>query len=516
MSTSKAVALSDTTKINSTGIELDVDSPTHEEEHMLEFLNGGIIGQSEACQAAVRIKTRALSVLKRNGCAGFYAFQGEPGVGKTELVKMICKYIHNDPMAFVLIDGGLLQDDHQAATLTGAPPAYVGYEDPEKAAKRRKAEEELLDKLRKENPILASKYKTFNPRKLLSRENLVKSRGNSKVPLTVVFIDEADKMHARIDDLLLNAVVNGVMMMTDNEMVDVSDVIFIIAGNHGSAQVVMRKAPIGFNRETVESAQEASREIIEAAMKARHRPEFLDRIDEVIFFNKLQPEDLKIITTLRMDEVVARFQEVMPRGTAFTVKVETSARDFIFDRAMENAGNARRIGRMVQKYFTDRLDRLITKMRSAEMDVTVDDLVTVSHTAGKDALTFIKFEDQGVPADGDHLIQVRPDTPVAQIFLAKERNRKTLKLKARGSSKKVYKVVIPAESKEEMASNFAMFAAEVREILELEVVSFEMGNRAPWNLTLYVECTVDQSRTLVEHFDHEGTVTLTDREPSAA
>ena len=59
MSTSKAVALSDTTKINSTGIELDVDSPTHEEEHMLEFLNGGIIGQSEACQAAVRIKTRA-------------------------------------------------------------------------------------------------------------------------------------------------------------------------------------------------------------------------------------------------------------------------------------------------------------------------------------------------------------------------------------------------------------------------------------------------------------------------
>ena len=507
--------MSTTQTVKKSGRVLDIKSPTTGELHMGEFLKANVIGQSEACQAAVRIKTRALSPLKRNGCAGFYAFQGEPGVGKTELVKMICKYLHGDPMAFVLIDGGLLQDDAQASTLTGAPPMYVGYEEPEKAKKRMEAEKALMDKLREQNPALAAKYKTFNPRKLLTRENLVGSRGASKVPLSIVFIDEADKMNSRIDDLLLNAVVNGVLMMSDNEMVDVSDVVFIIAGNHGSARVVSRKAPIGFMNETVETAQAASQEIIMQAMRERHRPEFIDRIDEIIFFNKLQAEDLKMITSLRIDEVVTRFQLVMPRGTAFSVRVEPSARDFIYRESMKEGGNARRIGRMVQKHFTDDLDRLIAKLVTNDESVTVDDLVTVEHDEGRADLTWQVFEDEGISADGDHLIQVRPDTPVSQIFLGKERVRKTLKLKAKGSTKKVYKVVIPCESQDEMTKAFTMFGGEVREILELPVVSFEMGMVAPWNLTLFVECTVDQSKLLEEHFEGEGEVAVTDREPSA-
>lgn len=251
------------------------------------------------------------------------------------------------------------------------------------------------------------------------------------------------------------------------------------------------------------------------AMRERHRPEFIDRIDEIIFFNKLQAEDLKMITSLRIDEVVTRFQLVMPRGTAFSVRVEPSARDFIYRESMKEGGNARRIGRMVQKHFTDDLDRLIAKLVTNDESVTVDDLVTVEHEEGRADLTWQVFEDEGISADGDHLIQVRPDTPVSQIFLGKERVRKTLKLKAKGSTKKVYKVVIPCESQDEMTRAFTMFGGEVREILELPVVSFEMGMVAPWNLTLFVECTVDQSKLLEEHFEGEGEVAVTDREPSA-
>jgi transcriptional regulator of acetoin/glycerol metabolism len=120
-------------------------------------------GQKEACHAGVRIVTRSMSRLRTTGCAGFYALQGEPGVGKTELVKRICEYVHGDASAFVLIDGGLLQNDHQVNALVGAPPGYTGYEEPGSAAKRRAAEKELLKKLKEENPELAAKYKTLQP-----------------------------------------------------------------------------------------------------------------------------------------------------------------------------------------------------------------------------------------------------------------------------------------------------------------------------------------------------------------
>lgn len=505
-------------RITKKGLVLDVDSPTSAEEHMAEFLNSKIIGQSGAISAAVRIKTRALSPLRRNGCAGFYAFQGQPGVGKTELVKMIAQYIHGDPMAFVLIDGGLLKDDNQASSLNGAPPMYVGYEDPEKAQKRMAAEKATLDKLREQNPALAAKYKTFNPRKLLTRQNLVASRGTSKVPLTIVFIDEVDKMHKSLDDMFLNAVVNGIMPMSDNELVDVSDVIFIIAGNHGSQDVVERKRHIGFRTADDNEAerQVEDEEKILAAMKIRHRPEFLDRIDEIIFFNKLTNDDLKIITGIRMSEVVDRYLEVMPRGTAFTLTFDDSARDFIFGESMKESGNARRIGRMVQLHFTDKLDRLIAKMRDNDVQITPDDLVKVSHAAGASKLTFELFEDEGDPSLGDK-IEVRGDTKVSQLFLGRDRKRKTLSLKTRPSDKKVYAVRIKCDSEMEMLEHWMMYKKEVKEILELNLVAVEVAAGEPWILSLFVECSALQSKELEDNFLQDGcTVELTDRKAVSA
>lgn len=493
------------------GILLDVASPTADEERMFEFLNSRVIGQPEACHAGVRIVTRSMSRLRTSGCAGFYALQGEPGVGKTELVKRICEFVHGDPNAFVLIDGGLLQNDHQVNALVGAPPGYTGYEEPGNAAKRRAAEKELLKKLKEENPELAAKYKTFNPRKLLTRENLVASRGNSKSKLIIVFIDEIDKANVRVDDLLLNAIVNGILPLADNEMVDVSDVVFIIGGNHGSANVVERKAPPGFGTYTQEKRTNDDRELIRQAMRDRHRPEFLDRLDEIIFFNKLTRDDLLKITRLRLEEVIARYYEVMPRGTAFTVQVEDSARDFIFGHAMEEKGNARRIGRMVKKYFTDHFDRMLTKVQLNELQIAVGDLVKVEYLGEGDALLFYLFEDDGEVAVGEDMVMDRGETSVTELFLGRERKRATLKLKAKGAEKVIYKVVFDADSEKEMISHYSMFAREVREMLELPIVAFEMAACAPWSLTLYVECTDDQSKMLEDQFIPEGVVTKTDR-----
>ncbi|MBI0385564.1 ATP-dependent Clp protease ATP-binding subunit, partial [Streptomyces albiflaviniger] len=132
----------------------------------------------------------------------------------------------------------------------------------------------------------------------------------------------------------------GVLSLSDNEEVDFRDVVVVMAGNTGSALVVNRKNPIGFGTERKEAREETSKEIILGAMRERHRPEFLDRLDEVIFFKSLGKEDLRSITTLRINEVVARFMQAMPQGKAFTVNVLDSARDFMLDEAMKDKGNA--------------------------------------------------------------------------------------------------------------------------------------------------------------------------------
>ncbi|MBK7750706.1 MAG: AAA family ATPase [Candidatus Obscuribacter sp.] len=114
------------------------------------------------------------------------------------------------------------------------------------------------------------------------------SRGNSKSKLIIVFIDEIDKANVRVDDLLLNAIVNGILPLADNEMVDVSDVVFIIGGNHGSANVVERKAPPGFATCT-EEKREDDREQISECQEGAPSSGFLDRLNEIIFFQQAQP-----------------------------------------------------------------------------------------------------------------------------------------------------------------------------------------------------------------------------------
>ncbi len=201
----------------------------------------------------------------------------------------------------------------------------------------------------------------------------------------------------------------------------------------------------------------------------------------------------------------------MPRGTAVTVKVEDSARDFIFGHAMEEKGNARRIGRMVQKYFTDHFDRMLTKVQLNELQITVDDLVKVEYLGEGDALLFYLFEDEGEVAVGEDMVMNRGETSVTELFLGRERKRATLKLKSRDAAKQIYKVVFDADSEKEMISHYSMFAREVREMLELPIVAFEMAACAPWSLTLFVECTDEQSKMLEDQFIPEGVVSKTDR-----
>ncbi len=493
------------------GRRLDLVSPTKSEAVMADFLGGRLIGQLDAVTAAVRIKSRALSLLREgNKCAGFYYFIGEPGVGKTELMKLLALYTHNNPNAYIKLDGGTLAEKHQAAKLIGAPTGYKGYQEPEDQEKDAAAFAKKLEEMAKLDPEKAAKTFRRDPRKLLSAVNMIASRRGSTVPITFLFIDEADKLHQTVDDLLLNAIEDGVLSLADNEEVDFSQVVVIMSGNTGSAAAVNRKEKIGFTRETGEQKQEATKDIILEAMKARHRPEFLDRLDEVVFFKALGREDLRQITQLRLNEVVARFMNVMPRGKAFTVKVEDSARDFMLDEAMKDKGNARKIKRQVKKHFTDQLDRLCSKIAEGEEgfeDVLAGDLVKVSYNAGS-TLDFDMFEGEGDQVEADSFTTYKADSTVAQRHLGEQRVVEAASKRAKTAAKKVYAVIIEAENPSQMGVERNDAVLVLTQHLKLEVIYIGVTFRAPWMLTLHVEATDEQVVFIKDRFSANGEVKL--------
>lgn len=453
------------------GIVLDLSSPTNNERAMSDFIGSRLIGQPNAIEAAVRMKTRALSRFKDgNKCAGVYYLVGEPGVGKDELMKLVALYIHGDERAYVKLDGGTLAEKHQAARLIGAPTGYKGYQEPQDEEKERQAFEE---KLKTMSPEKAAKMARRNPRKLLSRVNLEASKRGSKVPLILVFISEVDKMHQSVDDFLLNAIEDGVMSMADNEEVDVSDVVFVMAGNTGSQEASEVKEAIGFIKNRAEAKTEKKREVMMSSMRQRHRPEFIDRIDEIIWFNSLSGDDLRAIVDLQLRGAISRFQEVMERGKAFTIEVEESAAAFITEKALENSGNARRIKRMIKKYFTDSLERLVAKIDESEdgFAITADDLIKVSRNEGAELLTFELFEDQGTPASCDTFTTYRPDSAVAMRHNGDTRKVELAARRAKGKDKSLFKVTITAETPEELHVEMADALTVLKKHLLLEVVS---------------------------------------------
>ncbi|MBU6451130.1 MAG: AAA family ATPase [Cyanobacteria bacterium REEB67] len=506
MTTSRKITRKSTDKGTATvarkPIVLDVYSATRSEDDMTSWLNTRMIGQGEAVTAAVRMKTMALSKLKSGDkAAGLYYLIGEPGVGKTELVKLLAEYLHGSRKAYVKIDGASLSDKSDASRLIGAPPRYVGYEDP-KDTEAREAKEAEAAAMDPSN--MARKY-AKNPRKLLSRKNLVNSRLGSKNNITILFVDEAEKLHGSIDDLFLNAVEDGVMLLGDNEEVDFSDVLVIFAGNPGSNEAVNRKKPIGFREETEEQREEATLDIIMGVLKQRYRPEMLDRFDEFIYFKKLAKEDLRSITSLRINEVIDRYLDTMERGSAFTIDVKTSARDFILEEALKNTGNARRIGRAVRKYFTGPLNRLIDLAAQQDNDFSVlsGDLVVVSHDPQYHEGKLLKFElleGEGVVAPQDTIKPSKNDTPLGLKFAGFDRKLSHAATQAKDQPKKLVSVTLELENEKELLEEWVAAKKEAASILQMDFVEARTRMHEPWILTLYYEVTDAQAELLKQHY----------------
>ncbi len=289
-----------------TGIPVSQVMETEAEKllQMEDRLHERIVGQDEAINALSDAIRRARAGLKDpRRPIGSFIFLGTSGVGKTEMAKALAEFMFDDEDALVRVDMSEYREQHTVSRLFGAPPGYVGYEEGG----------QLTEAIRRR-------------------------------PYRVVLFDEIEKAHPEVWNALLQILDDGRLTDGQGRIVDFRNTVLIMTSNLGT-EFVTRSGTLGFHRDG-ESEERMEEEKIERALKDTFRPEFLNRIDEVIIFSRLTLKDMERIVDLQMDEVQARLAE-----HGLTVEVSEAARSWLADEGYDPDFGARPLKRALQKYI---------------------------------------------------------------------------------------------------------------------------------------------------------------------
>ncbi|MGW8250461.1 MAG: ATP-dependent Clp protease ATP-binding subunit, partial [Anaerolineales bacterium] len=280
-----------------TGIPLNQMMETEAEKllQMEERLHERIIGQNEAIHAISDAIRRARSGLKDpRRPIGSFIFIGPSGVGKTELAKALAEFMFDDEDALIRVDMSEYREQHTVSRLFGAPPGYIGYEEGG----------QLTEAVRRR-------------------------------PYRVILFDEIEKAHPEVWNALLQILDDGRLTDGQGRMVDFRNSVLVMTSNLGT-EFVRRSGSLGFLQRTGDSEERAEQEKIEKALKSTFRPEFLNRIDEIITFSELSLEQMREIVDLQMNEVQDRLSE-----HGLTVELTPSARNWLADVGFDPAFGAR-------------------------------------------------------------------------------------------------------------------------------------------------------------------------------
>jgi ATP-dependent Clp protease ATP-binding subunit ClpC len=294
---------------------------------MYDNLKGKVIGQDDAIKKVVRAIQRNRAGLKDpNKPIGSFIFLGPTGVGKTELAKVISRYLFDSEESLIRIDMSEYMEKFAVSRLIGAPPGYVGYEEGG----------QLTEKVRRK-------------------------------PYSVVLLDEIEKAHPDVFNLLLQALDDGQMTDSMGRKIDFKNTIVIMTSNIGSRQLQDFGQGVGFATQAkTSSTDEHSRGVIEKALKKAFAPEFLNRIDDVVLFGQLTEEDIHKIIDLELRHVLKRIADI-----GFSVEISLEAKNFLADKGYDPAFGARPLKRAIQKYLEDPLAEEIIGTQSDEGDVIV-------------------------------------------------------------------------------------------------------------------------------------------------
>ncbi|GAB4428317.1 MAG: AAA family ATPase [Anaerolineae bacterium] len=332
-----------------TGIPVNQMMETESERllQMEERLHERIIGQDEAIHAISDAIRRARSGLKDpRRPIGSFIFIGPSGVGKTELAKALAEFLFDDEDALVRIDMSEYREQHTVSRLFGAPPGYVGYEEGG----------QLTEAVRRR-------------------------------PYRVVLFDEIEKAHPEVWNALLQILDDGRLTDGQGRIVDFRNTVLIMTSNLGT-EYVRRSGTLGFMTRTEEQEARQDDEKIEKALKGAFRPEFLNRIDEIITFSPLSREQMMEIVDLQMNEVEERLSE-----QGIKVRLSEKARKWLADQGYDPAFGARPLRRALQKFVESPLSVSLLAGEFTSGDMV---LVEVDEETGK--LVFRPVNQEGIPA----------------------------------------------------------------------------------------------------------------------
>ncbi len=291
---------------------------------MADELKGKVIGQDQAISKIVKAIQRNRAGLKDpNKPIGSFIFLGPTGVGKTELAKVIAKYLFDSEEALIRIDMSEYMEKFAVSRLIGAPPGYVGYEEGG----------QLTEKVRRK-------------------------------PYSVILLDEIEKAHPDIFNLLLQVLDEGTLTDSLGRKVDFKNTIMIMTSNIGSRQLKDFGSGVGFQTSAkVSAVDDHARGVIENALKKAFAPEFLNRIDDVVMFNSLSKEDIHKIIDVELAHLYSRLNEL-----GYKIQLNEDAKDFLSERGYDVNYGARPLKRAIQKFLEDPLAEEIINSELNEGD----------------------------------------------------------------------------------------------------------------------------------------------------
>ena len=315
-----------------------VSSEKNKLSKLTSLISKKLIGQNEAVEKVVKAIQRNRSGLKApDKPIGSFIFLGQTGVGKTQLAKILADEIFDSDENLIRIDMSEYMEKFAISRLIGAPPGYVGYEEGG----------QLSEKVRRR-------------------------------PYSVILMDEVEKAHPDVFNMLLQVLDDGFLTDSLGRKVNFQNTIIIMTSNIGARQVKDFGTGVGFETSSQKSQTEAIKKgVIENALKKTFAPEFLNRIDDFVIFNSLTKKDISKIVDIELVKLTARIEKL-----GYSVNLTDSAKNFIVEKGYDHKFGARPLKRALQKYVEDLIaEQIVNNL------ITEGDSLKIDHNKKEEVLT---------------------------------------------------------------------------------------------------------------------------------